>query len=59
VQAPVLSQAEAPQVPPEVQAAVQQLPVPAMPQVIDVHWSFEVHATPAASRATQAPLPLQ
>jgi hypothetical protein len=59
VQVPVLSQAVAPHVPPVVQAAVQQLPVPVVPQTVDVHWAFAVHAVPAVSFATQAPLALQ
>jgi hypothetical protein len=58
-QAPVPSQSVAPQAPPVMQAAEQQCPVPVAPQMVDVHWSPEVHAAPAASLGTQAPLPLQ
>lgn len=54
-QAPPLPQLVAPQVPVVVQAAVQQLPVPVVPQTPEVHWSAAVHA-PVASLATQVPL---
>jgi hypothetical protein len=44
VQAPVLSQAVAPQVPPVVQAVVQQFPVPLIPQTPLAHWLLLVQA---------------
>jgi hypothetical protein len=55
----VLSQAVAPQVASVVlQAAVQQLPVPLMPQTIDMHEALEVHGAPSARDAEHVP-PLQ
>jgi hypothetical protein len=56
VQAPVLSQAVAPQVASVVsQAAVQQFPVPATSQTPEVQEAFEVQAAPAARSAVQVP----
>jgi hypothetical protein len=46
VHAPVPSQAVAPHVPPVVHAAVQQLPVPLVPQTPDRHSEFAVQAPP-------------
>ena len=51
-----MSQLVAPQVPPVVQAAEQQLPVPVVPQMPVVHWSAAVHVAPAACLATHVPL---
>jgi hypothetical protein len=46
----------APQAPPMgEQAAVQQLPVPAVPQTPLVHWSFAVHVVPTPSLEMHAP----
>jgi hypothetical protein len=59
VQAPVLSHPVAPQVASVVlHDAVQQLPVPSMPQTPEVHEAFELQAVPATSLAVQVP-PLQ
>ncbi len=56
-QAPVPSQSVAPQVPlVGLHAAVQQWPVPLMPQMPLVHSAFEVHAVPAADPLDDAPL---
>jgi hypothetical protein len=46
----------APHVPVVLQLAVQQLPVPVVPQIADEHWRFAVHALPAASLFTHVPL---
>src|SRR5438105_1038835 len=55
--APVPPQPVAPQVPPiGEQAAVQQFPVPTVPQTPLVHWLLPLHAPPALSFATQVPL---
>lgn len=37
------------------QVAVQQWPVPVVPQRPLVHWSFAEHAVPAVTLATQVP----
>jgi hypothetical protein len=56
VQAPVLSHPVAPQVGSEVlHAAVQQLPVPFVPQIIEVQAPLEVQGEPSARSVTQAP----
>ncbi len=56
MQAPVVSQAVAPQVASVVlHAAVQQFPVPVVPQTLEVQESFSVQAVPSLSTATQAP----
>ena len=47
MQLPDVSQPVAPQLPPVVQAAVQQFPVPSVPQTPLEHWAFAVHALPA------------
>jgi hypothetical protein len=52
--APAASQPVAPQVPVPGQAALQQLPVPLVPQTPEVHWLLLVHA-PVACFGTQAP----
>jgi hypothetical protein len=49
--APVSSQPVAPQVAsPVTHTALQHLPLPLMPQVIDAHDSFEVQAAPSSSQ---------
>ncbi len=54
--APLLSQAVAPQVASVVShAAVQQLPLPEMPQTPEVQASFCVQALPSVSTARQVP----
>jgi hypothetical protein len=60
VQAPVLSQAVAPQVASVVlHEAVQQLPVPAMPQTPDLQASFSVQAMPSLRVAIAMHIPLE
>jgi hypothetical protein len=56
-QAPVVSQSVAPHAPVVgLHAAVQQwVPVPETPQTFELHWSFAVHALPAAPVETQVP----
>src|SRR5271165_5846400 len=59
VQAPVLSQAVAPQVASLAEhRAAQQLPLPLMPQISETHCPFAVQAAPLLSTAEQLP-PLQ
>ncbi len=56
MQAPVSSQAVAPQTASVVlHAAVQQFPVPVVPQTLEVQESFSVQAVPSLSTATHAP----
>jgi hypothetical protein len=55
VHAPVPSQVVAPQVASAMeQAAMQQLPVPLIPQAPEPHEAFEVQGVPGASTGTQA-----
>jgi len=54
--APAPLQPVAPQVPPMgLHAAVQQLPEPATPQTLLVHWSFPVHAPPLPRSVVHVP----
>jgi hypothetical protein len=56
--APPVVQPVPPQVVPTLlHAAVQQLPVPLVPQTLLWHWSLPPHAAPAASLGWQVPAP--
>jgi hypothetical protein len=60
MQAPVpLAHPMGPQAPLPVHAAVQQLPAPLAPHAPLWQAAFDVHAAPAASCCTQAPLASQ